>query len=161
MQRADTPEQPTKEDEAKARKRAYNKAYHKTYYAANAEHQKTRNKAWRLANPTYNKKSREKNRELKKATDQAWRLANPTYNKEYYEKNAESIQSQNKEKRGCVDCRSWLDWRVGLPHYDEHCFRCFRRKFPTHEKVKSKARVEWVVRDLKLHQPHLPRLRAR
>ena len=33
-----------------------------------------------------------------------------------------------------------------MPHYDGMCFRCFCEKFPTHEKVRTKARVELQVR---------------
>ena len=33
-----------------------------------------------------------------------------------------------------------------MSHYDGHCFRCFCEKFPTHEKVRTKARVELQVR---------------
>jgi len=72
MQRADTPEQPTQEDEAKARKRARALASSK------------RSKAWRLANPAYHKeyyatdeaKSRRKQREQRhwQMFNQHWQL---------------------------------------------------------------------------------------
>jgi len=49
-------------------------------------------------------------------------------------------------KKGCVECKDWIDWRKGLPHYDGHCYRCFSHKFPGHEKVGTKMRVEHQVR---------------
>jgi hypothetical protein len=54
-----------------------------------------------------------------------------------------SIQTK---KFGCLECKEWQDWRRGWPHYEGHCFRCFCEKFPTHEKVRTKARVELQVR---------------
>ena len=173
MQRADTPEQPTKEDEAKARQRARNKAWRlanpeyskaksKAWKQKNSERDKAKDKARRLANPE-RFKARDKayyaaNPERVKARKKAWRLANPerwnAIRKASREKNRKRVKAYQKEyskawkqrKLGCVECRSWPDWREGLPHYDGHCFRCFSEKFPTHEKVKSKARVEMLVR---------------
>jgi hypothetical protein len=43
-------------------------------------------------------------------------------------------------------CKDWIDWRVGLPHYDEHCYRCFSHKFPGHPKVRTKERAEDTVK---------------
>jgi hypothetical protein len=85
------------------------------------------------------KASREKKPERFKALQKAYKAVN-----------AERIRATQKayrqQKLGCVECRSWPDWREGLPHYDGHCFCCFSEKFPTHEKV-AKARVDRVVRD--------------
>jgi hypothetical protein len=33
-----------------------------------------------------------------------------------------------------------------LPHYDEHCYRCFSHKFPGHPKVRTKERAEDTVK---------------
>jgi hypothetical protein len=48
-----------------------------------------------------------------------------------------------KTKLSCISCRDWPDWRNGHQH---HCYRCFCEKFPTHERVRTKVRVELQVR---------------
>ena len=48
---------------------------------------------------------------------------------------------------GCVECKDWIDWRKGLLHYDNHCYRCYRRKFPDSEKVRAKERAEDTVKN--------------
>jgi len=47
---------------------------------------------------------------------------------------------------GCVECRDWVDYRLGLPHYEKHCYRCFSRKYPGHENVRTKERAEDTVK---------------
>jgi hypothetical protein len=56
------------------------------------------------------------------------------------------VKAYRQTKLGCVECKDWIDWRVGLPHYDNHCYRCFSRKFPDHEKVRTKERAEDKVK---------------
>ena len=72
----------------------------------------------------YNKAYKRAHRGLQQAYTMAWRQRN----------------------HGCVECRLWPDWRVGLPHYDSHCYRCFSRKFPDHAKVRTKERAEDTVK---------------
>ena len=55
-------------------------------------------------------------------------------------------QRYNREKYGCVECRTWPDCRQGWSHYDGMCFRCFKEKHPTHKRVGNRARVELIVR---------------
>jgi hypothetical protein len=160
VQRVDTPGQPTKEDEAKARKRARqtawrlaNPTYHKEYRATDETKARKRayNKAWAIANPVRVRATRNKSRNKNPMSDEA-KARKRAYKKEYYAANADLIHAQQKEHkrktRGCVNCKEWPvgDWRVGIPHYDGHCCRCFSEKFPTHEKVQRKARVELRVR---------------
>ena len=124
-----------KVQEIKARKKAYSakkaqeiKAYKKAYHAKKADEIKARSKA-------YHAKKADESRARSKA---------------YYAKKAHEIKAQKKvyrqQKLGCVTCKSWPDWRIGLSHYDGMCYRCFCEKFPTHEKVRTKARVELQVR---------------
>jgi len=89
----------------------------------------------------------------------AWKKKNKDYLKAYAQKNNEYLKAYWKaykqQTRGCVDCKEWPDCYVGIPRYDGRCFRCFKRKFPFHEKAQSKARVEWVVRDyIERNFPH-------
>ena len=112
MQRADTPEQPTKEDEAKARKRAYNKAWRlaKLFKASqkasrekNAERVQAEKKAWNEKNPErlrdIQKASSKKNSELVKARCKAYRVKNKAkfkaYNEKYRAANAERVRAGN------------------------------------------------------------------
>jgi hypothetical protein len=138
------------------------KAYNQAYYAANPDHQKAQNTACRQKNlersnacqNVYKRAWRERNNERLQAYKKAYNCKNAdrikARGKKYRDKNTERIQASKKtyrqQKLGCVECKSWPDWRQGWPHFDGHCFRCFSKKFPTHEKVKSKARVELLVR---------------
>ena len=56
------------------------------------------------------------------------------------------VLDYRKTKLACISCSDWPDWRHGLHQYDGHCYRCFCEKFPTHEKVITKLRVEQQVR---------------
>ncbi len=103
MQRADTPEQPTQEDEAKARKRA-------------------RGKAWRLANPAYYKEyyatdeakarrkaySRKAYTEEYKVTDEA-KARKRAYDEEYRATDeAKSRRKQREQRQRCrVSMQHW------------------------------------------------------
>ena len=62
----------------------------------------------------------------------------------------------NKRKSRCVECggsaicpncKTWIDARRGRSEYDRMCLRCFCEKFPEHEKVKNRGRVELCVRE--------------
>ena len=137
-------------DRIKAMDKAYRaanaeriQAYDQGYYAANPDHQKAKRKAYYCKNAercqASNAAWKKKNADRIKARDKAYRAAN-----------AERIQAYNQaykqQNLGCVECKEWPDWRKGSPHYDQMCFRCFSEKYPTHEKVKSKARMELLVR---------------
>ncbi len=132
-------------------------AYKKEWYAANKEREKARRKEWRAAN-----------KECHSARSKKWYAANKEREKDrskkYQVDNFDSLKAIRKAKyannpgiyasrrewlrnlRGCVDCKFWPDWRVGLPHYDSHCYRCFSRKFPDHPKVRVKERAEDTVK---------------
>jgi len=42
--------------------------------------------------------------------------------------------------KGCVECKDWIDWRMGLKHYNNHCYS-------GHAKVKRKERTEDRVKN--------------
>ena len=46
----------------------------------------------------------------------------------------------------CPKCIDWPDPRSGNPYYDGWCARCFRDKWPQHEKLCSKPCVEHQVK---------------
>ena len=153
----------------KERKKAYMKAYYaanatvfkardKAYYAANANKKKAREKAFYSAN-TDKIKARNKafyaaNIDVMKAQKKVCRAAKADDCKEYHNtyraKNADHIKAYIKtyirRVKGCVVCKDWPDWRQGRQHYDNLCYRCFCEKYPGHEKVRTKVRVELQVR---------------
>jgi hypothetical protein len=134
--------------------KAYRKNYNKAYVAANKDDLKARMKAWQAANADHVKARQQAwlpaNADHVKARHKAYCCANSDHLKankrSYYVANRDSINAYRQTKLGCVECKSWPDWRQGLPHYDGMCYRCFCEKFPTHEKVRTKVRVELQVR---------------
>jgi hypothetical protein len=50
-----------------------------------------------------------------------------------------------RKRRGCLECKDWPDWRLGLPHYDNMCFRCYARKFPGCKKVRVEDTVKAYI----------------
>jgi hypothetical protein len=149
------------------------KASRSKHYAANADKIKTSSKAYYNANrdkiAAVNKRYRAKNIDYVKTKKKNYHAANRdkmlaqkkiyyaansdkyrAYHQKRYAANADKIKEYAKvhrlRKYGCVTCKTWPDWRVGRPHYDGMCYRCFCEKFPTHEKVRTKVRVELQVR---------------
>jgi hypothetical protein len=123
--------------------KADTKVYMKAYRAAKADELKDKKKAYRAENAVhikdqtkaYRKGYRAEKADELKAYDKAWRA-----------KNADHVKAQNKtwkrHVKGCVECKDWIDWRVGWPHYDNMCYRCYTRKFPDDPKV----RIEEIVK---------------
>jgi hypothetical protein len=141
-------------DRIKVKNKAYKaqnsdrgKALQDAWTARNRDRVKAQQAAWKARNP-----------DRVKAQQAAWRARNPDYvkvkNKKYYDTNRDAMivrrqvyrQTNTRELHGCVDCKFWPDFRVGLPHYDSHCYRCFSRKFPDHPKVRTKERAEDTVK---------------
>jgi hypothetical protein len=46
----------------------------------------------------------------------------------------------------CPNCIDWPDSRCGDLYYNGYCATCFRDKFPKHEKLRTKPRVDLQVR---------------
>jgi hypothetical protein len=128
-------------------------------WSRDAEQEKERNKAWILANPDrareINKKKTKKyalnHPEKVKKRRQAYYAANVCKFKAYRVMKAKKLKAYfkwyNREKRGCVECKSWPDWQQGHKQYDNHCFRCFARKFPSDPRTQNRARAELLVRE--------------
>jgi hypothetical protein len=141
-----------KADDIKAKKKAYRAAegvkareatYNKAYHDAKAHDLNAKNKAYRAAKADYLKARRlaiyATNSHVLKARSTAYYFANIDHCKA-------QMKVYRQTKLGCVECKDWPDWRIGLPQYDNYCYRCFCEKFPTHEKVRTKARVEIQIR---------------
>ena len=138
--------------------KAYRKNYNKAYAAANKDYRKARQKEYCAAKrdeiKVKKKEYRAKHRDELKARRKEYYAAKRddvlAKQKKYYAAKRDDVLAQQQEYRrtklGCVECKSWPDWREGLPHYDGMCYRCFCEKFPTHEKVRTKVRVELQVR---------------
>jgi hypothetical protein len=123
------------------------RAKSRKYYADNREKYETYTRAWILRNP-----------EKKKRYTRAWRLRNPEKWKGILRENKRKRYAANPEKyktcskayilrkHGCIECKDWPDGQRGYSQYDGMCFRCFGRKFPHDERVKSRGRIELRVR---------------
>lgn len=141
-------------EDIKAKEKSYRaahateiKARKKAYYTSNAVDIKVKSKVYRAAH-TAERKAYEKSYKAVHAVE--IKVRQNTYSKAYYTAHAAEIQVKMKlyrqTKLGCVECKEWPDWRIGLKHFDGHCYRCFCEKFPMHEKVKTKIRKELQVR---------------
>ncbi len=110
----------------------YQKRYQKKYYAdpANIDRRRANNKQWRADAA---------NIEKQKAYSHIASMKQYAANPEKCKADARACKLRNY---GCIECKDWPDCRVGLPHYDSHCYRCFSRKFPDHPKVRVKERAE-------------------
>ncbi len=122
--------------------------------------QNEHNKAWILANPDrareINKKKGEKYRlnhpEREKKRKQTYYAVNLCKYQAYRAINADKLNAYfkqyNREKRGCVVCKNWsVGWQTGMKKYDNHCFRCFKEKFPSDQRTQNRARAELLVRE--------------
>jgi hypothetical protein len=121
------------DDEVKReQRREQRRAWHKTYYARNADIIKLKNNAYKKNN--------------KMMMTDSCKIQKNAYYKQNKNRLIQIAKETLRKRRGCVECKDWPDWRKGWPHYDNMCFRCFSRKFPGHPKVRTKERAEDTVK---------------
>jgi hypothetical protein len=106
----------------------------------------------REVNKKKGKKYRLNHPEREKKRKQIYYAANSWKFKAYRSMNADKLKAyfkqHNRERRGCVECKDWpVDWQHGMKKYDNHCFRCFKEKFPSDPRTQNRARAELLVRD--------------
>jgi hypothetical protein len=125
----------------------------KAYYEANADHMKEYQKRY---HKKYNvdaaniERKKEYNKQLDAANIERKKALSRKSGRKRYDVNPEKCKADARACKlrnyGCIECKDWPDCRVGLPHYDSHCYRCFSRKFPDHPKVRTKERAEDTVK---------------